>query len=215
MSSPFYMSKNYQEQKLTYTNDGRLLDEEGRAVMMEWERPIMEKQAAIVSGPGKDVLNVGFGMGIVDTYIQSHGPRTHTIIELHPDVYFKMLNDGWLRTPGVIPLFGDWRAYMQHLPKYDGIYIDTWDEDFGEFLEYAPNLLKDKGVLTFFNNIVNQDNESCIYPPYQDIVSRLYDVEMLEFDIPEVSAIDSQSQDGFYYWDPEFKTYYCPILRAK
>lgn len=205
----------YQDQKLTYTDDGRLLDQEGRSVMMEWERPIMEYQAKVISGPGKDVLNVGFGMGIVDTYIQSHGPNTHTIIELHPDVYFHMLSEGWLKKPGVIPLFGDWRAYLEHLPRYDGIYIDTWNEEFDDFLRYAPNLLKEGGVLTFFNNIVNEDNESKIYPPYQQVCQELYDVEMVEFEIPTVGSIEEQSNDGYFYWNPEFKTYYCPILRAK
>lgn len=39
------------------------------------------------AGQGGDVLNVGFGLGIIDTAIQSHRPRSHTIIEAHPDVY--------------------------------------------------------------------------------------------------------------------------------
>ena len=48
-----------------------------------------------------DVLNVGFGLGLVDTAIQSHNPRSHTIIEAHPDVYKKMIADGWDKKPGV------------------------------------------------------------------------------------------------------------------
>jgi len=44
---------------------------------------------AICSGGG-DVLNVGFGLGLVDTAIQSNNPRSHTIIEAHPDVLRKV-----------------------------------------------------------------------------------------------------------------------------
>ena len=44
---------------------------------------------AICSSKG-DVLNVGFGLGLVDTAIQSNEPRSHTIIEAHPDVLHKV-----------------------------------------------------------------------------------------------------------------------------
>lgn len=44
---------------------------------------------AICSGGG-DVLNVGFGLGLVDMAIQSKNPRSHTIIEAHPDVLRKV-----------------------------------------------------------------------------------------------------------------------------
>ena len=44
---------------------------------------------AICSSKG-DVLNVGFGLGLVDTAIQSNEPRSHTIIEAHPDVLRKV-----------------------------------------------------------------------------------------------------------------------------
>ena len=43
------MKKPYIQQILTYTQDGRLMDEKGQAVMMEWERPIMEKSAEIIT----------------------------------------------------------------------------------------------------------------------------------------------------------------------
>ena len=38
------------------------------------------------------MLNVGFGLGLVDTAIQSNNPRSHTIIEAHPDVLRKVSN---------------------------------------------------------------------------------------------------------------------------
>ena len=52
------MSKPYIQQILTYTEDGRLMDETGQAVMMEWERPIMEQAAQVITRNGGRVLNV-------------------------------------------------------------------------------------------------------------------------------------------------------------
>ena len=55
----------------------------------------MEAHAeAVCSGGGGDVLNVGFGMGIVDAAIQRRRPRSHTIVEAHPDVHRRMLDTG-------------------------------------------------------------------------------------------------------------------------
>jgi protein arginine N-methyltransferase 2 len=55
------------------------------------------------------VLNVGFGMGIVDAAIQRRSPRTHTIVEAHPGVHARMLADGWGERPGVRVVLGRWQ----------------------------------------------------------------------------------------------------------
>ena len=36
------------------------------------------------------MLNVGFGLGLVDSAIQAQNPGSHTIIEAHPDVLRKV-----------------------------------------------------------------------------------------------------------------------------
>jgi len=206
---------DYLDQKLRYTDDGKLLDQFGKPIMMEWERPIMKKVAEIIAGPapkkkeiGKDVLNVGFGMGIVDSYIQTYAPRRHTIIEIHPDVIFHMLVNNWLKKPNVNAIFADWSAVAEFLPKYDGIFIDTWEEDFTDFIYYARNLLKPGGKLTFFNNIKEISNETKIYPPYQEVIKEFYDVEMVEIPVPHVN----EDQE---YWQTDWNTYYCPVLTVK
>ena len=92
----------------------RLMDEADDAVMMEWETPIMQAHADMlvpVEGEG-DVLNIGFGMGIIDRFIQARKPRTHTIVEAHPEVYKRMLADGWDKKPGVRILFGRWQDVL-------------------------------------------------------------------------------------------------------
>ena len=67
--------------------------------MLSWHAngdagPLMEAHAEAVCSGGGDVLNVGFGMGIVDGAIQRRRPRSHTIVEAHPDVHRHMLETG-------------------------------------------------------------------------------------------------------------------------
>ena len=76
--------------KKYFYKDDNLYDEDGKSVMMGWERPVMKKVSDLICFNKGDILNIGFGMGIVDTYIQEHNPSSHTIIERHPDVIDKM-----------------------------------------------------------------------------------------------------------------------------
>ena len=79
------VNKEYLASALHYSED-RLLDDENNAVMMGWETPIMEKSAALMCPTeGRDVINIGFGLGIIDTFLQKYHPRSHTIVEAHPD----------------------------------------------------------------------------------------------------------------------------------
>ena len=51
--------------------DGKLLDDQGEAVMMQWEAPLMAAHANLICQNGGHVLNVGFGMGLIDEAIQT------------------------------------------------------------------------------------------------------------------------------------------------
>jgi len=95
-----------------------LMDADNDAVMMEWERPLMSAHADIISSDskGKTVLNVGFGMGIVDGYLQGWEPEMHYIIEAHPGVHEKMLKDGWGERKNVTILFGRWQDRIKDVP---------------------------------------------------------------------------------------------------
>lgn len=112
-------NKAYLEERVEYS-EGRLMDEESKAVMMAWEKPLMVTHAKVVCTGGGDVLNVGFGMGLVDEAIQSYGPASHTIIEAHPDVYARMLATGWDKKPNVRIVFGRWQDVLPQLGSYDG-----------------------------------------------------------------------------------------------
>ena len=209
------MSKPYIQQILTYTEDGRLMDETGQAVMMEWERPIMEQAAQVITRNGGRVLNVGFGMGIIDTEIEKYPITEHWIIEPHLDVYTKMLNDGWHLKPHVTILYGDWQYYMKFLPEFDGIYIDTWDEQIWDFLKNTPNMLKKGGVLSFFNNPRGDEKGLHMSQEEYDILSPICQIDYETIELNHIDGPDKQTANGGFYWHPDWKTYYCPIVNLK
>ena len=137
-----------------------LLDNDDDAVMMEWERPLMKAHASILTqngAKGKRVLNVGFGLGIIDTALQLHAPSSHVIIEAHPTVYEKMVKDGWDKRGNVRVCFGRWQDELPKLieegVEVDGIFYDTYGEhftDLEDFHELMTKVLhKPDGIYSF------------------------------------------------------------------
>ena len=137
-----------------------LLDDDDDAVMMEWERPLMNAHANILTHNGakqKRVLNIGFGLGIVDAALQSYEPSLHVIIEAHPTVYEKMVEDGWDRKANVRICFGRWQDELPKLVaegvEFDGIFYDTYGEHFTDLEDFhalmAQVLCKPGGIYSF------------------------------------------------------------------
>lgn len=76
-------------------------------VMMKWEHPIMKKHAEVVCKNSGDILEIGFGMGISANYIQQHNIKSHTIVEIYPDII--AIAKEWSKNkPNVTILEGDW-----------------------------------------------------------------------------------------------------------
>jgi type IV protein arginine methyltransferase len=98
------LGDEYLNSKLEYDDSqGMLLDEKGAPVMMKWESEIMRQTAEIlipVKGKGR-VLNIGFGMGIIDGYLQEREPEGHVIVEAHPVVIQRMKELQWDKKPNV------------------------------------------------------------------------------------------------------------------
>ena len=149
-----------------------LLDEAGDAVMMEWERPLMAAHADLVLGRFPDpacerlasvrgglrILNVGHGLGIVDTYIQQGKDRIadHCICEPHPDVLERM--GAWRETDGVTVRAETWQEALADptFGPFDGIFFDTYAEtyaDMRDFFKALPRLLARGGVFSYFNGV--------------------------------------------------------------
>lgn len=206
-------SSNYFERTPIFEND-EILDENGQYIMMEWEREIMKESAQIICQNGGDILNVGFGMGIIDSYIEEHRPRTHWIIEGHPTIQRKIIEGGWLKKPHVKVIFKPWQEVLYHLPKFDGIYFDTWAESQEEFNLNIHNLLKPDGIFSFFNN-PGQD------PKYIEEVefymSTWHQKEFIQhcnvdFHHMQISA---DIPKNLHYWNSETKAYHIPIVTRK
>eukprot|EP00955_Chlamydomonas_euryale_P074929 362174-Chlamydomonas_euryale.AAC.1 len=142
---------DYLKQKLVFTPDGtKLLDADGEAVMMGWEGPLMERHANLLCGTGgRDVMNVGFGLGLVDEAIQARRPNSHIIIEAHPDVYAHAVARGWDTRPGVRLLFGRWQEVLPQLlaegVRLDGVFWDTYAEYYADMREFHEAVRRGEG----------------------------------------------------------------------
>ncbi|KAF4512598.1 hypothetical protein G6O67_001715 [Ophiocordyceps sinensis] len=199
-------SDDYLKSDLTYDAD-KLLDEDLNGVMMAWETDIMRRSVAALmpdSLPGKRVLNIGFGMGIIDGVFADLQPARHHIIEAHPSVLAHVskpesrFGPGWEEggpQPGAYKvLAGRWQDVVPRLIEqgetYDAIYFDTFGEDYSLlklfFTEYIPGLLDHEGRFSFFNGL-GADRRIC-YDVYAKVVEMHcadagLDVEWQESDV--------------------------------
>ncbi len=190
-----YMTEqDYLNTDLTFS-DTEITLPDGFEVMMEWERPIMERSAAIVCHNQGDVLNVGFGMAIIDTAIQQQGVTTHTIIEAHEQVVEKARR--WSEDKkGVNLIHSTWQDAIDGLPQFDGIYLDTLMPPIVPFLEHVPEMLKQDGVFLYFQSMIHLENLEAMSGRGLGL-----GIELHPFDeIPENSyyRLTEKTQDGRY-----------------
>ena len=141
----------------TFLKD-KILDENEKEIMMEWETPIMKEHAKVVTENGGDILEIGFGMGICSNFIQQHNIKSHTIIEINDQIFNKLLE--WAKDkPNVIPIKGDWFSSIPN-KKYDGIMHDTWeDKNFYNLVPPVKKYLKPKGIITYYNPFTKEGSE--------------------------------------------------------
>ncbi|GMG19973.1 unnamed protein product [Ambrosiozyma monospora] len=152
---PSNTTSTYLNTKLEYKDGALVTEERGDGVMMQWEDILMEAGCNSLFSSIEDskeivVLNIGFGMGIIDTMIQKHtpSPTKHYIAEAHPDVLAKMEKDGWMSKENVVVLKGRWQDTLPNLLGqgvfFDGVYFDTYSEHYEDMLELFDLLI---GVL--------------------------------------------------------------------
>ncbi|OAP65234.1 hypothetical protein AYL99_01206 [Fonsecaea erecta] len=203
--------------------DNRLLDEQQNGVMMAWESDIMLQSAnALLSEPGLNILNIGFGMGIIDTHIQNHvnKPNNHHIVEAHPEVLGNMERDGWMAKPNVVVHRGKWQNILPQLIEegetFDAIYFDTFAESYSAFRDFFSEqvigLLNPNGRWSFFNGMGADRQIS--YDVYQKVVE--FDLFESDFDV-EWETVDLPNLTGEWegvrrkYWDID--RYRLPICK--
>jgi type IV protein arginine methyltransferase len=177
---PDVKSEIYLRSKLTYT-DGKLVDDAGNGVMMAWETEIMRQSVDALlpdKEPGRRVLNIGFGMGIIDTMFAETKLSKHHIIEAHlevlehissPESKFSASWESAGPEPGAFKVYhGKWQEVCLQLLEegqvYDAIYFDTFGEDYSQlrkfFTEFIPGLLDSDGRFGFFNGL-GADRQIC------------------------------------------------------
>ncbi|KAI9060292.1 S-adenosyl-L-methionine-dependent methyltransferase [Trametes sanguinea] len=177
-STPAGSTDAFLSTRLEYTKDEhgqeiclvKVADQEEVGVMMGWERGIMQETVRRLCSDhenlneGLKVLNVGFGLGIIDSLFQSlpTKPSLHVIIEPHPDVLKHMREQGWHEKPGVKILEGKWQDFVESeellsVGGFDVIYTDTFSEDYAElhrFFGHVPDLLAGpESRFSFFNGL--------------------------------------------------------------
>ncbi|KAI2473676.1 arginine N-methyltransferase 2 [Annulohypoxylon bovei var. microspora] len=203
---PNVNSEDYLRSNLTYS-DGKLVDSSQNGVMMAWETSIMRASVdALLPGleAGRKILNIGFGMGIVDSMFAETKPSKHHIIEAHPAV-LEHINSSdskfgkeWEASGPSSSAYkvhaGKWQDVLPKLLEqgetYDAIYFDTFGEDYNQlrlfFTEYVPSLLEEEGRFGFFNGL-GADRKIC-YDVYTQVVEMHLsdagmDVEWQELDV--------------------------------
>jgi type IV protein arginine methyltransferase len=168
LTNPNVNSEDYLKSDLTYSGD-RLLDSDKNAVMMDWETEIMKTSAdKLCHKKGLRTMNVGFGMGIVDSMFLANDPAEHHIVEAHPQVIERMKEKGWFEKSNVKIHQGRWQDVLPQLVEQgvvlDGIYYDTYAEDYKDlkqfFDEYVIALLDSDGLFGFYNGL-GADRQVC------------------------------------------------------
>ncbi|CCD26277.1 protein-arginine N5-methyltransferase NDAI_0H01030 [Naumovozyma dairenensis CBS 421] len=214
----------YLQTQLEYTGDGvALVTKENRdGVMMDWETNIMEIASKTIfpdinKTSDAIVLNIGFGMGIIDTFIQEKNPKKHYISEAHPDVLAKMKKDGWYEKPNVVILEGRWQDTLNQLLDegkvfFDGIYYDTFSEHYQDMLDLYDiivGLIKPEGVFSFFNGL-GADRPIC-YDVYKRIVELdmamygmkcEYSLLKIDQELPDWKDVKRSYFNCNYYYHP-------------
>jgi len=177
-----------QEMVLARTDDGSEV-----GVMMGWERDIMHHTVQrltapfVGSGDGVNILNVGFGLGIIDGLFQQQPEqlqiKNHVIIEAHPDVLRHMQETGWYSKPNVTILEGKWQDFVEAeqllgFGGFDIIYTDTFSEDYPalkDFFDQLPNLLTGPTALFSFFNGLGATN-----PTFYDVYTQVAELHLQE-----------------------------------
>ena len=143
---------------------------EGQQVMQDWEAPLMEAMAKVVTESHGDVLELGFGMGISATYIQKFGVRSYTIVEYNDEVVKRFQK--WKQqfpNSDIRLIHGRWHNVIDQLGMYDGVFFDTvptYEEEYlrevidnivmaEDFFPVAAKVLRKGGIFTWYTNEID------------------------------------------------------------
>lgn len=216
-------NEDYLQSSLRF-QDGRILDSVGNGVMMAWETDIMQRSAdLLVTRPGSRVLNIGHGMGIIDTFFQDKHPSAHHIIEAHTGVQERMRKDGWYDKQNITIHEGRWQDLVPKIIEqgilFDAIYFDTFAEDYKALRDFFSDciigLLDDGGKFGFFNGL-GADRQICY-----DVYAKVLEMDLFEagFDtvwntvkVPEMANEEWEGVKRRYWSLREYKLPTCEFV---
>lgn len=220
---PEINNEDYLQSSLRF-QDGRILDSAGNGVMMAWETDLMSRSADhLLPRAGLRVLNIGHGMGIIDTFFEEKGPSAHHIIEAHTGVLERMRKDGWYDRQHVSIHEGRWQDVVPNIIDqgvlFDAVYFDTFAEDYkalrGFFSDCIIGLLDDGGRFGFFNGL-GADRQVC-YDVYgkvleMDLFEAGFDTEWDTVKVPEMDKEEWQGVKRRYWSLREYKLPTCEFI---
>ncbi|CZT14189.1 related to Arginine N-methyltransferase 2 [Ramularia collo-cygni] len=225
LSNPNVNNQDYLKSELIYS-PGRLLDSDKNAVMMDWETEIMKASAdKLCPKEGLRTMNIGHGMGIVDTMFLANNPQMHYIVEAHPAVQKHMRETGWYDKPNVTVCEGRWQDVLPKLAEQgvvlDALYYDTYAEDYSDlkelFEEHCIALIDRNGKFGFYNGL-GADRQIC-YDVYTEVAEEHlknagFDVEWTVLQVPNLKGEQDPgaSWTGIRrsYWEvPEYRLPTC------
>jgi len=136
-------------------------------IMEDWQIPLMEAMADVVTAGQGDILEIGFGRGVASSMIQARAPRSHTIIECNDSIVERFA--AWRASyPGsdIRMAHGRWQDVLGDLGRFDGIFFHTYPLNEEEFLEqigdsttfadhffpHAAEHLLPGGIFTYLTN---------------------------------------------------------------
>eukprot|EP01061_Rhynchopus_euleeides_P018482 TRINITY_DN305_c0_g1_i4.p2 TRINITY_DN305_c0_g1~~TRINITY_DN305_c0_g1_i4.p2 ORF type:complete len:211 (+),score=91.35 TRINITY_DN305_c0_g1_i4:307-939(+) len=125
-----------------------------------WEKPYQDAIVKVATSKGGKVLEVGFGMALSATAIQTHDIEEHVIIEASEAVFERLKVWAAKQPHKVTPMFGLWQDVVKTLPDddFDGIYYDTYPNNEEsqhihqfDFIKQARRIMKPGGILSYCN----------------------------------------------------------------
>ncbi|KAL8715981.1 MAG: hypothetical protein Q9220_000648 [cf. Caloplaca sp. 1 TL-2023] len=202
----------------------RILDASANTVMASWETSIMTLTASLLAPhPGCRILNIGHGMGIIDSQFQSASPQTHHIVEAHPSILACMREQGWYEKKGVVVHEGRWQDVLPRLLEqqkmFDAIYFDTFAEPYTAlrtlFEDFVVGLLDDENGRWGYFNGLGADRQVC-YDVYgkvveMDLFESGFEVEWRGVPVPDLEAAGEWEGVKSKYF--RLREYRLPIVR--
>lgn len=194
------------------TYDEHTLKISGHPVMEDWETGYMKTLATIASSHGGSVLELGYGMGISAGFIQISDIDKHIVVECHPDVIARCINDfrAAIETSRMHLFSGFWQNVTPFFAdkSFDGILFDTYplrEEEIHSnhfwFFKEAYRLLKPGGVFTYYSDEVSTFSEKHM--------NKLLEAGFLKKNI-DLDTVSVNPPKECEYW--QAKTIMAPII---